>query len=255
MKVADVSEWIDNFRFTVGVTPLSTFTGPFLTVFIYFVINRLLPRYMASRKPADIPRILVAHNLFLSFSSLVLFIVQAQALWKQYHGLGYLICSPKVYDNGLLHLVWYLNYLLKYYELLDTVFLIIRKKPVLFLHEYHHSATLLLAWAQQREHSTAQWVPIFLNLAVHVLMYYYYAMAVLKIRKQQKSPSKTRFQPPIEPKDRKRHADMINHRFENTGIWWKKHLTTMQIMQFVLDVAAITYAYVVFLNAGMDENA
>jgi hypothetical protein len=46
-----------------------------------------------------------------------------------------------------------------------------------------------------------QWVPITLNLFVHFFMYYYYCIA---------APGKS--------------------------VWWKKHLTTLQIVQFVLDV-------------------
>jgi hypothetical protein len=63
---------------------------------------------------------------------------------------------------------------------LDTFLLVARKKPVTFLHEYHHAATLVLCWIQQREYSTVQWVPILLNLGVHVIMYYYFAMTALK---------------------------------------------------------------------------
>jgi len=50
-------------------------------------------------------------------------------------------------------------------------------------------------------------VPITINLLVHVFMYYYYTLAALKI-----------------------------------PVWWKIYLTQLQIVQFVIDIAACVYA-------------
>lgn len=95
---------------------------------------------------------------------------------------------------------------LKVWEFGDTFILILRGKPIDFLHIYHHAMTELLTWSapapsaqqakrdfkltghsshdapplpppstvfrnQLREASAVAWVPIILNLAVHVLMY------------------------------------------------------------------------------------
>ncbi len=115
--------------------------------------------------------------------------------------------SPHVLRNGRLLFLYYLNYITKYLELSDTVLLCLRGKPLPFLHVYHHAATLVLCWTQLAAKSSVQWIPIVLNLMVHVPMYYYYAVATLG-----KSP------------------------------WWKKHLTTAQIVQFCLDVPATAVA-------------
>jgi fatty acid elongase 3 len=182
----------------------------------------VLQRVMATRKPLEIPMFLFLHNAALCIGSLGLGVWLTAVLWAQYAG-GFspleLICARGMHDNGHLHVIYYINSAFKFWEFTDTFLLILRKRPVAFLHSYHHAATLVLTYVQMVEHSTAQWVPIVLNLWVHVFMYYYYAMSALGVR-----------------------------------VWWKKHLTTIQIAQFVIDVVVIAYAYSVFIRGGWSED-
>lgn len=53
--------------------------------------------------------------------------------------------------DGPIGLAAYIFYLSKYYEFVDTFILVLRKKPVIFLHVYHHAVmpavrTLLLSY-------------------------------------------------------------------------------------------------------------
>jgi hypothetical protein len=89
-----------------------------------------------------------------------------------YHkGLLHAVCDTDAWTQPL-ELLYYLNYLVKYWELIDTVFLVLKKKklgkwerkdgtyrdkvawiliitlPIEFLHYYHHSLTMVLCYTQ-----------------------------------------------------------------------------------------------------------
>lgn len=220
---ADWLEWSRAWRFQPGVTPFSHWGYQVGAVCFYFLTTHLLQRTMRTRKALDIPRALFVHNMLLCFASLWLGTWLTYTLVSRFLGglsLHGLVCSRSIYEDGHMHLIYYINMFFKVWEFIDTFLLALRKKKIAFLHAYHHAATLVLTWAQMTEHSGCQWVPIVINLWVHVAMYYYYAMSALRIR-----------------------------------IWWKKYLTTIQIAQFVVDVTVVSYAYAVFIRAGFDENA
>ena len=70
----------------------------------------------------------------------------------------------------------------KLFELVDTAFLVLRKKPVLLLHWYHHITVLLFTWFCQvaaRTHAALMYT--LMNAIVHSLMYTYYAFAAVRI--------------------------------------------------------------------------
>merc|ERR1712099_14721 len=100
-------------------------------------------------------------------------------------GLFYTVCSD---TNSILALsegrpamlALSLFCLSKIPELLDTVFLILKRKQVRFLQWYHHAATLLFCWlALATEYSPGIWFAI-TNYFVHSIMYMYFCLMTFK---------------------------------------------------------------------------
>jgi len=77
----------------------------------------------------------------------------------------------------------------KFPELIDTVFLVVRKKRVPFLHWYHHASTLLYTWHACANPANYALSFVAMNYYVHSMMYAYYCLAAMGI--------KTKFLPPL----------------------------------------------------------
>jgi elongation of very long chain fatty acids protein 6 len=57
-------------------------------------------------------------------------------------------------------------------ELFDTLFVVLRKKKLIFLHWYHHVTVLLFCWHSYMTMSSAGLYFISMNYGVHALMYF-----------------------------------------------------------------------------------
>ena len=214
------------FRFVTGLTPLSSPWAPAAAVACYAAALVGIRRHVARRVRSydmQLRPLVFAHNAALCFLSAALLAALGAALLPEYIAAGGGVASavrvwcdprPHVLATHRATSIYYANYLLKYYELLDTVLLALRGRPTPTLHVFHHAATLVLCWSQLVDDTAAQVVPISLNLAVHVAMYAYYAMKTL-----------------------------------GHDVWWKRHLTRVQIAQFAADVPACAAALLLRVNA------
>ena len=191
-----------DFRFTQGVTPMSTFIETATFIATYYLVIFGGREIMRNRPAFKLNTLFMIHNFYLTAISGGLLILFAQQLlpsmWKK--GFYDCMCGASGWSQNLL-ILYYLNYLTKYLELLDTVFLVVKKKPLTFLHTYHHGATALLCYTQLVGETPVSWVPITLNLSVHVVMYWYYFQSARGVK-----------------------------------VWWKQYITMFQITQFVLDL-------------------
>ncbi|KAG6374223.1 GNS1/SUR4 membrane protein [Boletus reticuloceps] len=191
-------------------TPFSTWPAVISMTVTYLVVVFGTCETMRDKSPLKLTTLFRAHNLILSVGSLVLMALIGEEVFSNWLkpeiGTYGSLCATEAYTNRL-EFYLMLNYYFKYYELLDTVFLALKKKPLSFLHVYHHAATMVLAFVQLNGRATVCWVAAFLNLGVHVLMYYYYYAAA-----------------------------------GGAKLWWKKYLTTMQIAQFLVILASAAFA-------------
>jgi elongation of very long chain fatty acids protein 6 len=103
------------------------------------------------------------------------------AMWTviREKGVHYDLCTT----DSEWRTVWVMFFCIsKVPELIDTLFVVLRKRPLRFLHYYHHVMTLLFcwdAWAVKAEYGG--WFAA-MNLVVHSIMYSYFAISALHIR-------------------------------------------------------------------------
>ena len=74
----------------------------------------------------------------------------------------------------------YMFVISKAYELGDTVFIVLRKQPLIFLHWYHHVSVMIYVWYSYTDHtSPGRWFMV-MNYSVHSFMYTYYAARAMR---------------------------------------------------------------------------
>jgi len=69
-------------------------------------------------------------------------------------------------------------------ELIDTVFIVLRMKQLLFLHWYHHITVLLFCWNAYATIGGSGLYFVAMNYSVHSFMYGYYCLQSLKLLPQ-----------------------------------------------------------------------
>ncbi|XP_050460927.1 elongation of very long chain fatty acids protein 1-like [Cataglyphis hispanica] len=197
-----VSDWLLMSN-PFGITLISLV---YLSFVLYFG-----PRYMKNRKSYVLTKTMICYNISVAIANLVIFYGILTSGYTTYLSMG---CEPFVISNDPMSLsmarwVWWIL-ILKITELADTVIFVLRKKnnQTSFLHIYHHTITLFLAWISCKYAPGGMWTFIMMpNCIVHVIMYMYYFCACLGPEMQKR----------VTP--------------------WKKCLTRLQLIQFAIMVA------------------
>ncbi|XP_013886729.1 elongation of very long chain fatty acids protein 1a [Austrofundulus limnaeus] len=175
------------------------------------------PRMMANRKPFALNRAMIVYNLCMVLLNAFIVYEFLMSGWATTFTWRCDLIDPSTSPEALrmVRVAW-LFYFSKFIELLDTVFFVLRKKQsqITFLHVFHHSfmpwswwwgITLTPAGGMGSFHALV-------NASVHVIMYTYYGL----------SAAGPRFQ---------------------KYLWWKKHMTAIQLTQFVLISIHISQYY------------
>jgi elongation of very long chain fatty acids protein 6 len=160
---------------------------PFAIAAVYVLLLVLGPRAMAHRKPFPLRTPLIAWNALLSLFSLVGFLRTGPHLLHLLRegGLHGAICRPaqSSFGDGAVGLWVFLFVASKVPELLDTAFLVLRKKRVPFIHAFHHVTVLLFVSQSYATRSSCGIVFATVNALVHFLMYAYFGLAAAGYRR------------------------------------------------------------------------
>ncbi|XP_071952578.1 very long chain fatty acid elongase 5-like [Antedon mediterranea] len=185
-----------------------TFVGlqSFPVMIIYLIIVILSPYYQKVTKPISPQKLMICYNVCCSVASSITGVVFIIAIY-QMQSL-YLMETSELLKQAYL-----LYWMMKNFELMDTVFMILRHKhrQISFLHVYHHASMVLLTdYAYHLfPYVGIAFIPT-INSFIHVCLYSYYAYTAL-------NPSN----PPA----------------------WKRYLTQLQILQFLLGGIHAMYGY------------
>lgn len=194
--------------------------GPWLTLimiaaYLYFV-KCLGPQLMKDRKPLGLRKFMFGYNIAMVIISGWLFYEGSVMtnfgldVWGC-QSVDYSATSPAALH--VIHIGW-IYFISKFVEFTDTIIFVLRKKysQITFLHVIHHSIVPLSVWiglkyAPGGNNIFFPW----LNSFVHTVMYLYYGLSAL-------GPSIQRF------------------------LWWKKYITKLQMLQFLLAITHGTRA-------------
>ncbi|XP_017082565.1 elongation of very long chain fatty acids protein 7 [Drosophila eugracilis] len=175
-------------------------------VYLAFVL-KIGPEYMKNRKPMDLKRIMVFYNAFQVLYSIWMCrtSIQESNVMASIFSKKCEINRTREQNLTLYSGAWF-YFFSKIIDLLDTTFFVLRKKDnqISFLHVYHHTITVLFSWGYLKYAPGEQGVIIgILNSGVHIIMYFYYMVAAM-------GPQYQKY------------------------LWWKKYMTSIQLIQFVL---------------------
>jgi elongation of very long chain fatty acids protein 6 len=122
--------------------------------------------------------------MFSLFSGFAAYRLIPELFWAFKH-MGFVgsYCHNATYYTDPLTGYWgWLFVMSKAPELGDTLFLIIRKRPVIFMHWFHHALTFIYAQITYSEKQAwCRW-SLALNLTVHTIMYFYFGIRALHIQ-------------------------------------------------------------------------
>mmetsp|Transcript_52377 Transcript_52377/g.145147 ORF Transcript_52377/g.145147 Transcript_52377/m.145147 type:complete len:266 (-) Transcript_52377:122-919(-) len=164
--------------------PFSHWRWPVLGVVAYLLCVWILSAVMQSRKAFELRHATAVHNLLLSIGSLAMFLGTLFELQRRYASSGtflWFFCEDAAVAQGSLYFWTYVYYLSKYYEMLDTVLVLLQKSrvPHFRLQVFHHAAVVPTVWLWCQQRQSLQWGGLLFNTFVHVVMYQYYAFKVL----------------------------------------------------------------------------
>jgi len=171
---------------------------PGVCTFAYFTMLLHLPKYMKNReRPKWLKKVIFFWNICLSLCSSwaalrivgQIFVVMREASITPVYTNGVrahpfyeIICDVEGTNTCQNTMPMPCQYLLlftmsKIPEMMDTLWLVLGKKDVIFLHWFHHSSVMWFCWLAWTYSVPMATVFALMNLSVHAVMYVWYALA------------------------------------------------------------------------------
>ena len=179
---------------------------------LYVLAVFALRSYMSSQQRFNLRLPLFMWSLTLALFSLLGSAVTLPVMLAALFGHGWegSICGD-VLTGGQRGLWAFLFCFSKFPELVDTLFIVLRKQKLIFLHWYHHVTVFIYCWYHYAvQLRPAQWF-VTLNFVVHSIMYSYYALR-----------ASGQVRPPI---------------------WVNMFITVLQLLQMVVGVSINVFIY------------
>ena len=175
------------------------------------------PRIMMNRNPLDLRVLMLLFNAFMLAVNGAGFVfgLLASDFGKRLWSCKKINPQDEDFKETLLVYLGYFYLWSRLLDMVDTIFFVLRKKynHVSFLHVFHHGIVPLIAYMGLKLHpgGNAGYLPM-TNVFIHAIMYSYYAMACM-------GPEMAQY------------------------IWWKKHLTQLQLVQFATVFSHALYSF------------
>lgn len=205
----------------------------------YLAAIVVLKKAMASREAFDLRGVWMCWNFFLSlFSALGSF----HMLWTlvtilKVRGFERAVCGHSHYFgfSGSPGFWTFCFIFSKIPELLDTMFIILSKRPLILLQWYHHITVLFYTWhAYATLNGAGIWF-ITMNYTVHAVMYFYFGM--MQWASMSRAAAKRR--PAAEREQAVTAAARLSKRLGK----FAPLITLMQIAQMVVGIAILVLTY------------
>mmetsp|Transcript_57612 Transcript_57612/g.135932 ORF Transcript_57612/g.135932 Transcript_57612/m.135932 type:complete len:266 (+) Transcript_57612:233-1030(+) len=182
----------DEFRWEPGQTPMSDFTHLLAAEVVYFGVIFGLRAVCGVEKAGEAKQgasgeamkgAMFLHNGILCLLSLAMFAGASYEAFSrsQKEGVEWLFCEvPGTEAKGGVYFWSYVYYLSKFLHFGDTVFKVLYRKPLDFLHVYKNVVVALTCWNWMAFSGSGATLSLLANTGVHVVMYYYFALAVYR---------------------------------------------------------------------------
>ncbi|KAJ8359536.1 hypothetical protein SKAU_G00160610 [Synaphobranchus kaupii] len=140
--------------------------------------------FMRERQKLDLRRPLVLWSLGLALFSIIGTVRTGRYMLHVLNTSGFKqsVCDQSFYSAPVSKFWAYAFVLSKAPQLGDTIFIVLRKQRLIFLHWYHHITVLLYSWYSYKDQVAGGGWFMTMNYPVHSLMYSYSTLRVAGVR-------------------------------------------------------------------------